>query len=367
MLTKEQVDAALRYNKRASFTAAQVKTIQDMVEAEPVDGVWGPKTVQAVATWQASAGLKPDGKVGHVTYTELQEQLECGSSPTLPPGRVVEIGCGLAAYDQSFPGHTSAEAMETAFAAAVTDGAREIRWWSTEHLIKDIGNKGNSYGEPTLRGLAVPEGIMMGAWVDDPVSAIVKPSYARRISDMQLNAGALMLNRSNTRPGDVPWQPRFEDDELRVIAENFNQHEIDIICTTWPRPSKSLIDTLCEYVAGVLRMTGAVAFEVDTESNWTSKFLEGFPTMKAAAAYLLRRMGDAIRGAGRNVRKEQTTFTYHTENSAKAVLAPGMDLLLPQAYSVRNRENHTVGWNDSLGPGRHQRLAMGRARQAAAA
>ncbi len=62
---------------------------------------------------------------------------------------------------------------------------------------------------------------------------------------------------------------------------------------------------------------------------------------------------------------ELTTFTYHAENSKNAKLAPQMDRLLPQAYSVRHRNNETIDWGDSLGPGRHQTLAISRARAAA--
>lgn len=79
-MNASEIQEAVRYNKRRGYTAARVKSIQELVGAKPVDGVWGPATVRAVATWQASAGLKPDGKVGNVTFTEMQEALECGSS-----------------------------------------------------------------------------------------------------------------------------------------------------------------------------------------------------------------------------------------------------------------------------------------------
>lgn len=79
-MNASEIQEAVRYNKHRGYTVDQVKTIQDLVDAEPVDGIWGPKTVQAVATWQTAAGLKPDGKVGNVTFTEMQEALECGSS-----------------------------------------------------------------------------------------------------------------------------------------------------------------------------------------------------------------------------------------------------------------------------------------------
>jgi hypothetical protein len=125
-----------------------------------------------------------------------------------------------------------------------------------------------------------------------------------------------------------------------------------------------MIDTMCEDMAWILPLIGSTTFEVDTEGNWNKKFLNGFRTMEEASEYLAMKMRELV---GPDGNLELTTFTYHTENSSSAKLAPLMDLLLPQAYSVRHRSNGTVEWTDSLGPGRHQVLAVNRARQAAAA
>ncbi|PKN56312.1 MAG: hypothetical protein CVU56_16845 [Deltaproteobacteria bacterium HGW-Deltaproteobacteria-14] len=65
-----QVTAAVRYNKGRGFSAATVRTIQQQV-GSPADGVFGPNTVRAIATWQRSHGLEVDGKVGPATAGKL--------------------------------------------------------------------------------------------------------------------------------------------------------------------------------------------------------------------------------------------------------------------------------------------------------
>ena len=60
-LTSEQIQSAVQYNKKKNQSIC-VK-IQNLVGATP-DGSFGPKTVQAIADWQASKGLEVDGKFG---------------------------------------------------------------------------------------------------------------------------------------------------------------------------------------------------------------------------------------------------------------------------------------------------------------
>jgi len=364
MLSTSQIDDAVRYNGRQGYSKEQVRQCQQVTGAAKVDGLWGPVSVQAVARWQAEHGLLADGKVGPQTYQAIVMELEC-DVPASPPSQI-EIGCGLAAYDQSgFPGHTAAEAMRTAWEAALGLGSKEIRFWSSEHLIKDIGNKGNSYSEPFMKSLLVPDDVRVGAWIDDPISAVKQPGYADRLVAMNVTSAALMMNKSNTREHHTPWALRWKEDDLKLVADLLHARDIEIILTAWPRPSKSQIDMMCEDMEHFLDLTGAVAFEVDTEGNWTKKFLdEIFASMRSAAQYLAMQMRGA---AGPDRKLELTTYTYHTENSKKAKLAPLMDRLLPQAYSVRNREDGPVEWSDALGPGRHQRLALSRAHQAAEA
>ncbi len=366
-MTHAQIQAAIKYNRRAGYSRAEVQEIQRVTGSDP-DGSWGPATVSAVAAWQGSHGLKPDGMVGAETWREIHMELECEApGPPATPQVATGVGCGLAAYDVVFPGHSAAESLQAALDSAVSEGVSELRYWSSEWLIDDIGNKGAPYGEPFLRGLKLASDMRLGAWIDDPRSAVRKMAYAERLASMGINAGALMINRSNTQKSQAPWVLRWPENDLKRTADNFEANGIERIATTWPRPSKDMIDRMCEDMVPILQMIGAVAFEVDAEGNWKPKFLDGFKTMKEAAIYLAGAMRAAIIAAGVPARTELTTYTYHTENSKKAVLAPLLDFLLPQGYAVRHRGNGVIEWNDSLGPRRHPKLAIARARQAAAA
>jgi peptidoglycan hydrolase-like protein with peptidoglycan-binding domain len=55
-------DEALAFDRRQGFSADEIKAIQRVVGSE-ADGLWGPKTVQAVADWQRANGIPVDGKV----------------------------------------------------------------------------------------------------------------------------------------------------------------------------------------------------------------------------------------------------------------------------------------------------------------
>ena len=360
-MNQSQIDGAVDYNRRQGYCPNEVALIQRTVGAA-VDGLWGQETVTKIAAWQPSQGLEADGKVGPATWSRVKASWELVAVDP-PEGRVVQIGCGLAAYDQTWPGRTPEEALQKAWDQALAEGCTEIRFWSSEWLINDMGNKGNSYSGPWLASQSPPEGVIVGAWIDDPVSAAKKPAFAERLAERHITRAALMINKSNTRTSDVPWALRWGRDDLQAVADLYREHGIECAATCWPRPSKSQIDAMCEDMEWILPLIGSHIFEVDTEGNWKSSFLDGFRSMTDASDYLASRMRELV---GDDGELELTTYTYHTENSSKAVLAPLMDRLLPQAYSVRHRSNETVEWDDSLGPGRHQTLAVNRARQAAA-
>lgn len=61
-----------------------------------------------------------------------------------------KLSCGLAAYDQVFPGHTGEEAMQVAYEAALKYKPEEIRLWSSKWVI---GVKKNGYASRWLLGL----------------------------------------------------------------------------------------------------------------------------------------------------------------------------------------------------------------------
>lgn len=354
---------ATKYNQTRGYTRTQILLVQEAVGATE-DGKIGPATTKKVAEWQSAHGLKPDGKVGPQTWQAIQDASDYGT--TLRPC-AAEIGCGLAAYDQSWPNRPPELALQKAFDAAIAEGCTEIRYWSSEWLVDESipggGNKGNTYSGPWLAKQKVPDGVTIGAWIDDPAWSASKDEFAARLAEMGITRAALMINRSNTRSNDVPWEMRWEKDELVKIAKVYAKHGIQVIATTWPRPSMAQIDAMCEDMKWVLEAIESNVFEVDTEGNWHKRHLDVFTGMRHASQYLADRMRDLVGSQGE---LELTTFTYHGENSGKALLAPLMDRLLPQAYSVRHRDNETVPWDSPLGPGRHQSLATKRARQAAA-
>jgi hypothetical protein len=84
-LTKKQIEKALSYNKKRGYSKDQVKDVQKAVAASPVDGLWGPLTVRAVATWQEAKGLVADGKVGPKTMRMLSPPEEVSESVILTP------------------------------------------------------------------------------------------------------------------------------------------------------------------------------------------------------------------------------------------------------------------------------------------
>lgn len=61
-----------------------------------------------------------------------------------------KLSCGLAAYDQTWPGHRPEKAMEVAFAAALEYQPVEIRFWSSKWVF---GIKNNGYASRFLKSL----------------------------------------------------------------------------------------------------------------------------------------------------------------------------------------------------------------------
>jgi hypothetical protein len=364
MLTDSEAAKAVDYNKRQGYCDNEIKLVQKTVGATE-DGVWGPNTVRKVAVWQDGQGLTADGMVGPSTYEAIKDSWEL---VPVDPESDVEIGCGLAAYDQIWPGHTPEEAMQKAWDQALAEGCNELRYWSSEWLIDEKlpngGNKGNTYSGPFLASQSPAADLIIGAWIDDPIRDAGTEVFARRLASMHITRAAIMINKSNTLPSQVPWALRWDREELERVSRLYQAQGIECVGTCWPRPSKSMIDAMCDDMAWILPVLESNVFEVDTEGNWKPKFLEGFRSMQEASEYLAGRMRELV---GPDGKTELTTYTYHTENSKNAKLAPLMDRLLPQAYSVRHRSNGAVEWSSSLGPGKHQTLAINRARQAAEA
>ena len=89
--------------------------------------------------------IRWDGALGPVRYPA--EALK-RARERVPAG--VDVQCGLAAYDQRWPGHEPGEAMTMAFQSARDGGARRVRWWSGKHVVR-LGAR--AYSAPAIEAL----------------------------------------------------------------------------------------------------------------------------------------------------------------------------------------------------------------------
>jgi hypothetical protein len=82
---------------------------------------------------------------GHPHSPREMQRLTLKRANTVPKknGRPT-VACGLAAYDQSWPGHNGIEAMRVAYEEALTFEPSEVRWWSSKWVL---GARRNHYAE----------------------------------------------------------------------------------------------------------------------------------------------------------------------------------------------------------------------------
>ena len=73
MLDERAIQSAIGYNRRRGYSSSLIEEIQRAVGTRD-DGTIGSETVQAVARWQASHGLTPDGKVGPTSLATLSKE-----------------------------------------------------------------------------------------------------------------------------------------------------------------------------------------------------------------------------------------------------------------------------------------------------
>lgn len=91
--------------------------------------------------WDGNYG---PGKMQHLTLDRSRKVPGLGTSGG------PQLSCGLAAYDQEWPGHTGAQAMQIAWDTALAYGPLEVRWWSTKWIF---GVKANGYASRFLKAL----------------------------------------------------------------------------------------------------------------------------------------------------------------------------------------------------------------------
>lgn len=201
----------------------------------------------------------------------------------------------------------------------------------------------------------------LGAWIDSPRKEVLTPSWWGRFRDHGLSSGAIMVEGAG-QGLDYRWDMH----DLAHAGVLARQADVELVLTYWLEPSRKYLAEFERTASALLKLSGAAAIDLDQELNWLTSKLEGFSTLDEAAVEAMR----VIRGFTHSldVRIDLTTFPFHAENSARAVLAPKVDRVYPQAYSVVHRKDGTgaplvVPWGDRLAPGVLQHVAIERAKQ----
>jgi len=90
LLIREHPSASVRQVQRClNRVGTRQPAIQRLVE----DGVFGPRTLDAVTTFQRLFGLNPDGVVGPLTWGRLTQECAAGTGIMPPfPGTSIRVG-----------------------------------------------------------------------------------------------------------------------------------------------------------------------------------------------------------------------------------------------------------------------------------
>jgi hypothetical protein len=303
-MQREQIREAIDFNKRQGYRKEEIKLIQEMTGSTP-DGLWGPRTIGAIALWQAEVGLAADGKVGTQTWAHIK-QAERNQCPIYrladPQSSKVEIGV----WGDDAPSRMA-----------------------KKHYAQRLAALG--------------------------------------ITNVALMMNRANVSR-DAEPWDLRWKDRNEegwhDDAICEVAENLATCGIDVILTSWPRPDKRQIDSMVPDMADLLKATRAKAWEVDVEGNWHTRHLKHFKGMAEAGQYLAEAMKSVTDPLG--IRTESTTFGHHAELGRYPTVTHLLDVAVVQGYSVAERQGKPYPWHGYLGPGRHQQWIYARAKKAGA-
>lgn len=193
----------------------------------------------------------------------------------------------------------------------------------------------------------------IGIWVDDSPNVVLESEYFARLSACGIQTLAVMVEW-----GGGGFNPKWSVDQLKRLRDFAFNYDKEIVLTTWPEPNPSYLKAYRSMMIELCVASGASAQEVDTEGNWRTSRVSGFSSLAGASVMLVQTMRE-IR-AELDVRCELTTFTSHTENGRAAMVAPYMDRLYPQAYSVHHRNKQTIAWDHIYGPGSMQKMTLDR-------
>lgn len=192
----------------------------------------------------------------------------------------------------------------------------------------------------------------LGMWIDGPASDIKKVKLWDDLKKHGITTAAIMMEGTS-----IGFDAKFSVADMQKIGQMARERDIELVLTLWPDAKKAYLDEIEAELPAYIEASGCAGIEVDLEGNWKSKQVVGFPNLDKAGDRLVE-----ILKAWRtkyDVRIEVTTFPGHAENTARADVAGHADRLLPQAYSVRNRDVGIIEWEGSkYSPGAMQRFTL---------
>ena len=188
--------------------------------------------------------------------------------------------------------------------------------------------------------------------------------YILKLKDLGINEISLMLNSSSDS-----ILPNFKWSvlDLTVFTKIMHESDIRVGITYWPRPRKSYLENLFDFVEECVKEAKVDFIENEVEGNWGfkgfKKFKESSPfkTYDESSAYLVKetkRIGDAY-----GVETRATTFANHWELDSRgdgAVLAE-MDTVSLQVYSRWDDGDRST--KTRYAPGKFQKYGMDRVRK----
>lgn len=183
-----------------------------------------------------------------------------------------------------------------------------------------------------------------GMWVDDPPRVALKPEYAARLNALPLSHVAVMVE-SFEGDLDLSWTAA----QLRALAAA--SPHLQIVITLCPAPTREYMTQLAAKLPALIDASGAVAVDCDLEMPWKRHLVQGFPSLKAAGAELVRVIHASAALVGRTVEIEVDTFPAHLEARAGGAVV-GEDRLWVQTYAVAEARGEVRDFDGPLGPAR---------------
>lgn len=210
------------------------------------------------------------------------------------------------------------------------------------------------------------EDVVVGVWVDDPPSTATKPAFFDDLVDCNIDLVDVMAD--TPREG---WDPKWPEKRIGKFGDLAHERGMDVAVTVWPEPDKRTIRDTANGVKELLLASGATELCLDVEFQWKPNKVRGFRAREGRTAldlagdYAIDALRDAAEECGCTL--SLSTFTAHTENGRGADLAPHVDLIVVQAYSVRHRRRRGKRWlvesGHTYGPGHMQNHTIDRSEQ----